>query len=297
MALPRQFFAPSFRHRRLGMFLSMIVGVMVYMAAFVMAAEASLSTITLAWNRDLQSRLTVEIPAVDDEASMPQAERVKQALAILRAMPGLTHITSVRDDEAARLLEPWINDPAILKDLPVPSLIDVERAPDSKLTAEDIQQQLKATLRDVQVDDHAAWLADLARFVKGLAAFGGLMIVLTVFTLVLAVSLVCRTIMATERETIVLLHIMGAEDNDIARHFQNHARRLSSASAFVGFVLALLSAGALLYFMRHFANPDVLQQAHWMILGGAVLAVPLAAIGIASLSARFSVLNFLRSMP
>ncbi|MHA4874965.1 hypothetical protein ACX0FC_16500, partial [Enterococcus faecium] len=60
---------------------------MVFMATFTMAAEASLSVITLAWNQDLNTRLTVEIPAVDDEASVTQADRVKQALSILRAMP------------------------------------------------------------------------------------------------------------------------------------------------------------------------------------------------------------------
>jgi cell division transport system permease protein len=297
MPLPRKFFAPSFRYRGLGTFLAVIVGIMVYMAAFVTAAEASLSAITLAWDRDLEGRLTVELPAVDDEASIPQAERVKQALSILRAMPGVAHVTPVRDDEASRLLAPWITDADVLKALPVPALIDIERQPDSKLTAEDVRMQLRATLRDAHVDDNAAWLTDLARFVNGIAAFGGLMIVLAALTLVLAVSLVCRAIMATERETISLLHIMGAEDLDIALHFESHARRLSVFAAFTGFVLALMSSGVLLYFMRHFANPAVLQQGHWWLLGGAVLAVPLIAIWIASLSARLSVLNYLRSMP
>ncbi len=297
MALPRKFFEPSFRHRHLGRFLAVIVGIMVYMASFMMAAEASLSAMTLAWNSDLASRMTVEIPAVDDEASVSQADRVKQTLAILRAMPGIARVTPMRDDEPARLLQPWIADADILKALPVPALIDIERKSDSSITADDVRQQVKATIRDVRVDDHASWLVDLTRFVKGIAAFGGLMIVLAALTLVLAVSLVCRTIMATERDTISLLHIMGAEDEDIVCHFQNHAQRLAFPAAVIGFVLALISAGSLLYFMRHFANPDLLQQAHWFVLGGLVLAVPVAAVWISSQSARLSVTHFLRSMP
>ena len=297
MALPRKFFAPSFRHRRLGTFLSIIVGIMVYMATFVMSAEASLSAMTLAWNHDLNSRLTVEIPAVDDEASVSQADRVKQALAILHAMPAVAKVSAVPEDDAARLLKPWITDPDLLKTLPVPSLIDIERQPNVRLSAEDVRQQLKATLRDVRVDDHAEWLADLARFVDGISVFGGLMISLATLTLALAVSLVCRAIMATERETISLLHIMGAEDNDIAFHFESHARKLACVAALFGFLLASLSAAALLYFMRNFADPAILQQSHWWILGGMVLSVPVVAIWVSSLSARFSVLNFLRSMP
>lgn len=297
MALPRKFFEPSFRHRRLGTFLSVIVGIMVFMAAFTMAAEATLSAITLAWDQDLKNRLTVEIPAVDDEASTPQTERVKQALAILRAMPTIEKVTAVRDDEAARLLQPWISDADLLKALPVPSLIDIERKSGETLTANDVRQQLKTTLRDIRVDDHAEWLADLARFVDGIAAFGGLMIVLATLTLALAVSLVCRAIMATERETISLLHIMGAEDADIAVHFEHHVRKLSFWAALLGFVPALLGAAALLYFMRNFADPALLQQAHWVLLAGLVSSVPVAAIWISSLSARLSVLRYLHAMP
>ena len=297
MALPRKFFAPSFRHRRLGAFLSVIVGIMVFMAAFTMAAEASLSAMTLSWHRDVGNRLTVEIPYVEDEASVPQSERIKQAMSILRAMPGVAKATPVRDDEAARLLQPWISDPELLKALPVPALIEVERKSDIPLTADDVKQQLKPTLRDIRVDDHSQWLADLTRFVAGIAAFGGLMIVMATVTLALTVTLVCRAVMATERETITLLHVMGAEDNDIAKHFQSHARGLSMMAAFGGFILALACAGALLYFMRNFAHPALLGRAHWVALACMVLAVPLVAVWIASVSARVSVLNYLRSMP
>jgi cell division transport system permease protein len=297
MALPQKFFQPSFKYRRLDVFLAVIVGIMVYMATFVTATETSLSVMTLAWDNSLTNRMTVEIPAVDDEASFSQADRVKQAVSILRAMPGVSHITPVKDEEATRLLQPWIPDQDVLKALPIPSLIDIEREAGSKLTADDVRLKLRTTLRDVRVDDHIAWLGDFARFVNGIAAFGGLMILLSALTLVLAVSLVCRTIMATEKETITLLHTMGADDHDIARHFEHHARQLSMHAALTGCALAVVSTGILLYFMRHFANPSILHAGHWVLLVGAVLSVPLAAIWISSLSARLSVLNCLRFMP
>lgn len=297
MGLPRAFFAPSFRHRHLGTFLSAMVGVLAFLATFVMAAEASLSAITLAWDGDLKSRLTVEIPAVDDESNLSQADRVKQALAILHAVPAVAKATPLPDNEAARLLQPWIADAELLKALPVPSLIDVERKDGASLTADDLSTQLHATLRDARVDDHAEWLGDLVRFVRGITAFGGLMIGLATLTLVLAVNVVCRAIMATERETVSLLHLMGAEDNDIAVHFENHVRNRALYAASLGALLALLFAAALLYALRNFANPAVLGHAHWAILAVMVAAVPLVAVWVSSLSARLAVLGFLRTMP
>ena len=123
------------------------------------------------------------------------------------------------------------------------------------------------------------------------------MIALTALALIIAVSLLCRSIMAAERETISLLHIMGAEDNDIARHFAYHAGRLSFPASLMGFVLAVASAGGMLFFLRNFVDPGAISPYYWTGLGVAMTAVPLAAILIAALSARLSTLNDLAEMP
>jgi cell division transport system permease protein len=296
MPLPPHIFAPAFRHQRLSWFFIIIVGTMVYLATFAMAAEASLSAITFTWDKNFESRLTVEIPAVDDESSVTQPERVRQAIAVLRAMPDIVKVKLIPDEETARLLNVWINQQELLKTLPVPTLIDITRTPDSRLTATEIEEHIKTTVRDVHVDDYASWLADMAYLISSLSILGGFMIVLTLVTLAVAVSLICRVLMANERETITLLHIMGAEDNDIAQHFQYHTRKLSRPAAFFGFVGAVLSAGVLLFFLRHFADPTTLQPLHWLGLAALTMLVPLTAIWITTLSARVSTLKLLQSM-
>ncbi len=297
MALPRHIFAPAFRHQRLGWLFAALIGILVYVASFAMAAEATLSAITFTWDKGMETRMTVEIPAVNDESSVSQADRVRQVTSILRAMPEVTSVTPVADEETARLLKPWISSPELLKALPMPSLIDIERKAGSSLTANAVEDLLKNTISDTHVDDHAAWLADMSHLVTGLAAIAGLMIFLTGVTLIIAVNLMCRAIMATERDTLALLHSMGAEDDDIARNFQFHAYRLAGKAAWPGFAFALLSAGILLFFLRHFANPESLRLLHWIGLGAAVFLVPLVAIWIAAVSARLSTLKLLRAMP
>jgi cell division transport system permease protein len=295
MALPRPFFAPSFRTRRNGLFFAVLVGALVYLATFVASAELALFATTLTWDQGMKTRATVEIPAVGDEASTPQAERVNQALAILRAMPDVLRAVPVSDEETTHLLKPWISQPGLLKSLPVPALIDVERKPDSNLSADDIQRRLKTTLHDVHVDDHTDWLTDLSHLVRGLAAIGSLMIAVAGLTLVIAVSLLCRAIVAAERETITLLHIMGADDADIADHFQFHARRLAMSGAGAGFVCAILSVALMLLFLHPFGNPGFSSLLRWFDM--ALVLVPVAAVGITAFSARLSVLNFLYTMP
>jgi cell division transport system permease protein len=297
MSLPRNFFAPSFRQRRLGKLFAVLVGIMVFLATFSMVAEATLSAATLAWSLRSEYHLTIEIPAVEDEAAVPQSEKVKQVINILHVMTGLTHVAQVPNDEVERLLKPWIAEPELLKALPMPALIDAERTPNSILTAEDIRQQIKAAAPDAHVDDHAAWLTDLSRFIHGLVALAALMIVLTSITLAIVVSLLCRAIMAAEHETISLLHIMGADDSDIAHHFGYHACRLSWPPALIGFLFALLSAAGLFYFIYGFINLVAIPLLILIGIGGAILLVPIVAVTLAFVTARISALNTLYALP
>ena len=297
MSLPRAFFVPSFRSRRLGLYFAALVGIMVYLATFIMVAEAALSAVSLSWDSGMSDRLTVELPPVGEEAGTSQAERVRQVSAILRAVPEIETVRRVPDEDIVRLLKPWFDRPEALASLPVPALLDVTRKAGSALTADDLRQKIKSVASTARVDDHAAWIADLAWFARGLAVMGGTMIAMTGLALIIAVSLLCRVVMAAERETIALLHIMGAEDNDIARHFEFHARRLSIPAAGAGFALAFLCAGAMLWALRRFAD-DV--SVHAGSMAGLLIAttlVPIAAVAIAAWSARRSALAFLYTMP
>ncbi len=274
-----------------------IVAIMVFLATFALAAEASLSAITLSWHKDMESHMTVEIPAAPDEASTPQAERVRQAISILRSLPDAGLVMPLPDDETARLLKPWFDQPDLLKTLYLPTLIDVEMKPGSSITAAQIQEQIKTTIPDARVNDHAAWLGDLRRLVNGLAVMAALIILLTGCTLIIAVNLACRAVMASERDTIALLHIIGAEDTDIARHFQAQMRLLAIRPAAAGFLLALAAAALLLLFARHLTAMPGLTLGHGLALTAISLLVPLAAVSAASLSARLSVLKLLRAVP
>lgn len=292
-----QLFAPAFREQKLSRLFKSVVVIMVYIATFAMAAEALLSTTSLNWNQGMENRLTVEIPAVGDEASATQAERIRQALAVLRAIPGITRTTLLSDDDTARLLKPWIADADVLKKLPVPALIEVERRSNGALTAPALQEKLRSVVSNALVEDHAAWLADFSRMVHGLAALAALMIALTGFTLVIAISLICRTVMAMENDTMVLLHALGAEDRVIARHFELHALRLTWPAAVIGFLLALICLSGFLFSLRHIVDPAAVPAARGLSIALLMFLVPLAAVWAAMAAARISVLKLLQPIP
>jgi cell division transport system permease protein len=114
---------------------------------------------------------------------------------------------------------------------------------------------------------------------------------------VIAIALICRAVMATERDTIELLHVMGAPDSNIARHFQSHAWRLAWPAAGAGFALAVLSVALLLFFIRHVVDLSALEISRWLGLCLLMALVPCAAVLAATVSARLSVLRHLQAFP
>ena len=297
MSLPRHLFTPAFRHQHLGRSFAAIVGIMVFIASFAAAAETALLATGYLWGRTMETRVTVEIPAVGDEASTPQSERVRQATSALRAIPDIGLVVPLADDEVERLLSPWFNDNDILKALPLPVLIDVERKTGADLNVEQIRDALKNVVSDARVDAHGNWTADIWRLVHGLSLLGGATILLTALTLVIAVGMICRAVMAAEHETITLLHLLGTEDSDIASHFQRHAERIALNAAVIGFGIAVLATGILMFLTRNLADFSALSWGHWLGLALALCAVPVGATALASFTARFSVLRQIRGFP
>lgn len=297
MSLPRHLFDPAFRYKNLGSSFAIIVGVMVFIASFAAAAESALLAAGYLWGNRAETRITVEIPAIGDEASMTQAERVKQAISILQAMPEVGLAIPLSDEEVERLLQPWFAKRDLIKSLPLPTLIDVERNSGTTISADKIEASVKTAIVDARAYDHGDWIKDVWRLVRGLSILGFVTIALTAGTLVIAVSLICRAVMAAEHETISLLHLLGAEDTDIARHFQMHTGKIAIKASGIGFASAMLVVISMLLAARHLADFSTLGGWHWVGITLSVLIVPVTATIIVAFTARASVMSLIKSCP
>jgi cell division transport system permease protein len=297
MSLPRHLFTPAFRQQHLGRSFAVIVGIMVFIASFATAAEAVLLTGSYLWGETAENRLTVEIPAVGDEATMPQAERIKQATSLLRALPGIQSVETLTAIDVERLLSPWFNKPELLRTLPLPTLIDVERSSNPDLTAAKIQAALRNVVSDARVNDHGTWVQDAWRLVRGLTLLGSVTILLTAVTLIIFVSLICRAVIAAERETISLLHLMGTENIDIARHFEMQASRIASRAAAAGYLIAFVVTGLLFLSTQQIADLSALGWGHWIGVILMTLLVPIGATILATMTAKISVMRLIGTFP
>lgn len=282
-------------------FLTVLIGLMTFLAVLAMAASFALSAMTARWASGLENRITVEIPATDAAGGMraradvaARAARVAETLAA-NADVQAAHVLT--DDEIAELVRPWLGEDAGLGNIPLPGLIAVEL----RRAGEDVYAGLKADLSavapDARIDTHEAWLRDLLRFTRALQFAASLLTLVIGLTTAAAVAGAVRARMAVHHEQVELLHLMGARDRYISRQFQRHSLILALQGSIAGMVaggLALTMIGWTAGEMDVNLLPDFTLDGLQI---GAIFFLPLIVSGIAAATAAWTVRGVLMKMP
>jgi cell division transport system permease protein len=275
-------------------FLPWITGLMVFLGVMSLAFALVLGNAASTWSQALGSSLTVQIlPLAPGKPA--QEQRVLQALDLLRETPGITAARALPENESEKLVSPWLGSDATLSDLPLPTLIDI-RAGGAKLNVALLRSRLEAEIPGSLLDDHGNWLGEVSRAAVTVQALAFGALALIALTAVLAVIFAVRAGLQLNRNTVELLHIMGASDRYIARQFQRSAAGNASRGGLIGLVLALVC----LFAAQRIVGPQSglpielsLPLADCLLL----LLVPLAATFFAALTARLTVLATLKRLP
>lgn len=288
-----------FRRDQASRFLPWLIALMVYLASLAVAISMVLGSAAETWRNDLSGNMTVEIPPVlhrPDAAEATDA-RVARAVELLLALPATRSAEAIPAAESLRLLEPWIGSGDIAIDLPLPRLIDLHVEPGPGSDADAVRAALEDDVPGVRVDDHGRWIGRLLALIRAIEAVALAVAVLIAAAGVLAVVFVTRTGLAVHSDVIKVLHLVGARDRYIAGQFQRHALNQAARGTFAGGLLALVTIGGLALI----GVPAGLPLLPTMGLGLdgwlALAAVPLAALAIAALTARVTVMRALHRMP
>jgi cell division transport system permease protein len=289
-------------------FLPGLLAVLVYLAALAAVGGLTAQGFVSDWDRRLAGSLTIQIPPTlntgDDASRAASAERRDAVLRLLKVTPGIADARPIPEADSAALLEPWLG-PELVRTLPLPLLVDVRLAQSQPLDRESLAERLENAAPGTTLDDHARWLADAQALARSVAVTGLVVIALVSMAAVLAVVFAVRTGLGVHRNEIEVLHLIGAPDRFIARQFQRHTGRLAAVGGVIGSILAIITVIALRWtatdttavtgpagFATLIASIDFGLR-DWL----AVIALPVAATVIATLTARASVMLSLARLP
>lgn len=266
-----------------------VIAIMMFLT--VLAAAAGLGLHGAAQGLEGRSGLTVQI--VEPNPDLREAEAAA-ALAALRASPGVASARRVGDEEIRRLLEPWLGEGGVESGIPIPAMVEAELKPGAENRLDAIGKTVAAVAPSARIDDHGRWLEPLGRLVTALRWLAAGLVLLMTAATAATVVLVARAALDTHRETIEVLHLMGATDGQVAKLFQRRIAFDALFGSLIGFGLALLVLWLVGERVSALGSELIgsvgLPATSWF----ALVLLPVAGVLLAMLVARMTILRALR---
>lgn len=270
-----------------------VIAIMMFLTVLAAAAGLGLGGAAARLGDQIGGRVTVQVVEANPTARAAQAEA---AAAAARRLPGVGAVRIVPEREIYALLEPWIGAGGLESDVPVPALVDVDLPSGDRAQLDRLSAAVVAAAPSARVDENAQWLAPLARLIGALRWLAVGLVLLMVGATAATVVLAARAALDTHRETIEILHLMGATDVQVARLFQ---RRIALDALFGGLVGFIVAGVVLILLGRQAAalGSDLLGSAALAPTAwGVLVALPVFGVALAMLVARITILRALGRM-
>jgi cell division transport system permease protein len=284
-----------------GRSLNLVISIMCFLACLTAGAVYMINESAEAWLKDIASEVTVQ---VEPREKVDTETLVKDVSDFLGRQSGIRNVRALSVADSAQLLEPWLGRSDALEALPVPRLIALELDRTSPPDLEAVRSALGSQFTGVSLDDHRRWQQQI-RTVTRSFALGGLAILLLVAAATTAIIVsATRSALASNREIVEVLHLVGATDRFIAREFEKHFLSLGIRAGLVGAlcamgvfvvmptVMELLGGGAVtIAEMHRLIGTGALDMAGYVLLG--IVVVVIAALCM--LTSRFGVFRILNT--
>ena len=259
-----------------------LIAAMALFATCALAGHEAVSQLAKRWQQGANAAVTVQIPN-------PTPARMEAALDVLRALPSVREAQAVDTARMAELLRPWLGDVA---GLPLPGVIELrlaDLAADPVLIGDRVAEAVPGAVTEA----HGVFVARLAGVARALSVAALVALLLVAVVGASVVVLAVRAGIAARRDSVMVLHMLGAADRDIAGRF---ARR-TAWLAVLGAILGVALAAALLWPLSQLAGPMLPeitpQDLPWLGLA----AIPASAALIAWGATMASILLWLRRLP
>jgi len=284
-----------------GRSLVMVIAIMTFLASLAAGAANLVSRAAAEWTNSIASEMSIEVhpaPGRDIEADVARAAEAA------RHTPGVASVKIFSRAESETLLQPWIGTGLDVTDLPIPRMIALTRAAGVKPDIVELNRQLAKLGGAASLDDHRAFISRLSTMANALIAVAVGIVVLVLAASALAVGFATRSAVALNHEVVEVLHLVGADDNFVAREFQRRFLALGIEGGFAGALAAAICYFVAGFVSTRFASAAAADQIE-AVFGsfqfglsgyGLIFAVAIAVAYSTGIVSRLTVKRRLRSM-
>ena len=264
-----------------------VIAIMTFAMMIVAAAGLALANAAGIVAGAVEHRYVLQLP--DGSAGKLQAA-VKAASAI----GDVTGVEAVPEAEMRKTLEKWVGKGGLGEELPVPAIIHLDLQPGSNVAQ--IGSALGRAIPGARFIAEQATVQPLLGSLRALRWLAVALVLLMAAATSAAVVLAARGALDTHRSTIEVMHGIGATDEQVALLFQRKIALDALVGALVGGAIAALAliiiGGGGLALASDLAGGPPLRISDFAVLA----LLPLAAVVLATLVARFAVLSALHKV-
>ncbi|OPZ77201.1 MAG: Cell division protein FtsX [Alphaproteobacteria bacterium ADurb.Bin438] len=225
-------------HDTSSFFLPWMVMLMVFFATITTSFSISINSMLYNLEKSISGSLTVQVIPKPNMSMAKLKEEIDITVDFLNEYKGIEKARELTRGQLKDLLKPWFGDNEILDNIPMPAMIDVTLDGKTPLDIDKLKEELSLKSPLASIDVHYLWLSKLISFSKSIKFLSLLIMSMVAFSTAITVIYAASSSLDVHKEAIWLLHLIGAKDNYIAKHFSIRIAILSFLGALVGTLMA-----------------------------------------------------------
>lgn len=281
-----------------GRALIFVTAIMCFLACLSLTATIAINEAARKWINQASQEVTIQIKPTE---AIDQKEQIDRALRIIKATPGIISGHVYDNDEMAKLLQPWLGHGFDLEDMPIPRLIAIELDPATPADLAELARALEQEIPGATLDDHQIWKKQILS-VANWFQLTAILVLILIFGATNAIIIFATSgAMASNRDIVEVLHLVGAPQQFIVKQFEHHFMLLGLKGGLLGATAAALILLLTRISLKYTTAPSESNALLGSISIGwesyvGILGIALTLSLMSALTSRMAVYHYLKNM-
>lgn len=233
-----------------------MVAAMSLLIALTFTAAVGAQSLSERWARGAANLITVQVPDPDKapvtDSRTTGGSRIEAVLSTLKTAPDIVQLHRLDEQELDALLKPWLGNTGTAA-LPLPAVIEVDLTSGGVLSG-DLVSTLTTIAPGTLIEKNDDWRSQLHTVARSLLFCAGLAIALVGTIGAAVIGMATRLGLGSRRESVTILHELGASDGYVARRFASRVAVLSFLGGLAGTLVSPPPIAILSHLMAPFSG-------------------------------------------
>ena len=225
-----------------GRSLTLVITIMAFLASLTAGGVYLVFSAASVWTNNISSEITVQVQSRGNDTG---DAKIQEIVKFLYDQNGVKQVLPYTREQSLKLVEPWIGKSEVLRSFAIPRLIAIEIDRDNPPEIPTLKKVLEAKYPGAHLDDHGLWRGEIHRLTRFLELAGIGMLALMAAATGAVIIAAATSALASNREIVSVLNLVGAEEKFIANQFEMHFLWVGIKAGVAGAGMAALSFLAL----------------------------------------------------